>query len=74
MNSPIFFAVSCVLAVLFLALAFYFKNRVEGRNFLNWLFDMNLPVKGRLIASIACFVLGAASATLAIVSGITIFS
>lgn len=74
MNSPVFFAVSCVLTVLLLSLGFYCKNRVEGRNYLNWLLDMNLPVKGHLIASIACFVLGAVAATLAIASGITIFS
>jgi hypothetical protein len=74
MNSPIFFATSCVFTVLLLSLGFYCKNRVEGRNYLNWLLNMNLPVKGHLIASIACFVLGAVAATLAIASGITIFS
>lgn len=74
MNSPFFFAVSCVLAVLFLALGFYCKNRVEGRNYLNWLLGTNLPVKRHIVAGVACMVLGVVAATLAIASGITIFS
>lgn len=74
MNSPIFFAVSCVLAVLFLSLGFYCKNRVEGRNYLNWLLGTNLSVKGYIVVGVACMVLGAVAATLAIASGITILS